>query len=101
MNSRGIEPSAPSSEAGVERIAIVDSQHASRIGLSHYLTGTCGLEIAWTVASAEEALALVEHHEPDLLITEISLPRKDGLALIREILPSHPELKILVHLFHS
>lgn len=86
---------------GAERIAIVDSQHAARLGLAQFLTGTCGLEIAWTVATAEEALVLAERNEPDLLITEIALSGMDGLSMIREILPAHPEIKILVHSLHS
>jgi PAS domain S-box-containing protein len=36
-------------------------------------------------SSADEALAMMEQFEPDVLISDIGMPGKDGLTLIREI----------------
>ena len=84
-----------------ERIAIVDSQASSRIGLSHFIKKIGLWEIAWASATAEEALKKIAESEPDLMILEIQLPGKDGLELIKHLMPLYPQLKILVHSAHS
>lgn len=82
------------------RIAIVDSQPACRIGLSHYIKKLDRWEIAWASSTAEEALDKITNDQPDLLILEIELHGKDGLEFIKHIRPLHPEIRILVHSAH-
>jgi DNA-binding NarL/FixJ family response regulator len=82
------------------RIAIVDSQPSSRIGLSHFIKKIGLWEIAWASATAEEALTKIAEAQPDLMILEIQLPGKDGLELIKHLMPLYPQLKVLVHSAH-
>jgi CheY-like chemotaxis protein len=37
------------------------------------------------VASADEAIAALEREQPDVLISDVNMPRRDGWALIEEI----------------
>ena len=90
---------APSSQK--ERIAIVDSQPSSRIGLSHFIKKIGRWDIAWASATAEEAMEKIAKKEPDLMILEIQLIGKDGLEFIKHLMPLYPNLKILVHSSHS
>jgi len=84
-----------------ETIAIVDSQPSSRIGLSHFIKKINRWEIAWFSATAEEAMKKISTDQPDMMIMEIQLTGKDGLELIKHLLPLYPQLKILVHSSHS
>jgi DNA-binding NarL/FixJ family response regulator len=84
-----------------ERIAIVDSQPSSRIGISHFIKKIGKWEIAWSSATAEEAMDKISKDEPDLMILEIQLIGKDGLEFIKHLMPIYPNLKILVHSAHS
>ena len=84
-----------------ERIAIVDSQPSSRIGVSHFIKKIGRWEIAWSSATAEEAMDKISKDEPDLMILEIQLIGKDGLEFIKHLMPMYPNLKILVHSAHS
>ena len=94
-------PSLLAQKKPKERIAVVDSCPASRIGLSHYIKKLNRWDIAWASASAEEAMEKMGKDKPDLLILEINLLGKDGLEFIKQLLPFYPNLKILVHSSHS
>ena len=84
-----------------DRIAIVDGQPASRIGLSHHIKKIGRWDIAWASATAEEAMEKMEKDYPHLMILEIELHGKDGLEFIKHLRPLYPDLKILVHTNHS
>jgi DNA-binding NarL/FixJ family response regulator len=84
-----------------ERIAIVDSQPSSRIGLSHFIKKIDRWDVIWSSATAEEAMEKMSRNEPDLMILEIQLIGKDGLEFIKCMMPLYPNLKILVHSAHS
>lgn len=83
------------------RVAIVDTQPASRIGLSHYIKKLGRWEVIWASATAEEAVEKMEKDTPHLLVLEIELHGKDGLEFIKHLKPLYPELKILVYSNHS
>lgn len=44
----------------------------------------------------EQAQALLERLRPDILITEVLVPRLDGLHLCRRVKAARPETKVLV-----
>jgi CheY-like chemotaxis protein len=43
----------------------------------------------------QEALMLVEEHKPDLIITDILMPRKEGIETMREVNERAPSTKII------
>ncbi|MGO4528723.1 response regulator [Paenibacillus sp. 2TAF8] len=43
----------------------------------------CGYELCGTATDGEEALELINHVNPDLVVTDIQMPVLDGLGLIR------------------
>jgi len=56
------------------------------------------LEEGFTVLSANdgvEASHLLETHNPDLIITDLLMPEKDGVRLITEARASHPSTAII------
>lgn len=83
------------------RVAVVDTQPASRIGLSHYIKKLGLYDVIWASATAEEAMEKLSKDLPHLLVIEIELHGKDGLEFIKCLRPLYPELKILVYSNHS
>jgi DNA-binding NarL/FixJ family response regulator len=83
------------------RIAIVDSQPACRIGLTHFIKKIGRWDVIWASSTAEEAMDKMAKETPDLLILEIELHGKDGLEFIKHLRPLYPSLKILVHSAHN
>jgi two-component system NtrC family response regulator len=78
----------------VDRILIVDDEKNYLLVLSTLL-GDEGYEVA-AAASGARALHMVEEVEPDLLITDMRMPRMSGLELIKELKERAPDLPVIV-----
>jgi len=78
----------------LDRILIVDDEKNYLLVLSTLLGGE-GYDVV-TAESGARALTLVEAEEPDLLITDMRMPRMSGLELIQEVKKRYPELPVIV-----
>lgn len=68
-------------------ILLVDDDALMRRSLAFHLEQAGYL--TRTAANAEDALAIIRHSPPDLVILDIGLPDKDGLETLREIKSQH------------
>lgn len=53
-----------------------------------------GYEVVPAV-DGEDALTKLQNTKPDLIVTDIIMPKKSGTALIKEVKESHPNMKIV------
>ena len=60
-----------------------------------------GMRVVGLAANGREALRLVEKHEPDVAIIDISLPELNGIEAIQQILHRHPDLKVILLSSHT
>jgi PAS domain S-box-containing protein len=65
------------------KVLVVDDEHDAR-GLIKEVLTQCEAVVV-TAASAEEALEILMKHKPDVMISDIGMPEKDGFQLIREV----------------
>lgn len=83
------------------RMLIVDDHAVVRRGASELLAESfAGVEIA-EAATGEQALELVAHAPVDLVILDLSMPGKGGLATLKELRTAYPRLPIVVLSAHS
>ena len=64
------------------RIAIVDDEEPARLVLREYLTAEPGVEIVAECANGFEAVKAVSEHKPDVMITDIQMPKLDGFEVL-------------------
>ena len=76
------------------RILIADDEESMRHLLSIFLRDH-GYEVR-AVANGEEALKELAAHDYDLILSDVRMPRMDGLALLREVQRREPELTFIV-----
>lgn len=70
----------------LHRAILVDDELFTRKGLIKLIDWEdCGFEIAGEADNGEDALALIERVQPQLVITDIRMPVIDGLELIRRV----------------
>ncbi|MDF2815967.1 MAG: response regulator, partial [Paenibacillus sp.] len=67
-------------------VIIVDDEPIIRIGLRSMLDWeSSGLTLIGEAEDGSEAWRLIEEHSVDLIITDLLMPRMDGLELLRNI----------------
>ena len=79
------------------RIVLVDDDPLVRAGLKLILGGSPDLEVVAEAVDGLDALDVVARERPDLVLMDIRMPRKDGLAATAEILarPDAPRIVVL------
>jgi two-component system response regulator NreC len=83
------------------RIVIAEDHTILREGLRSLLSSSPDLEIVGEAGDGREAVRCVEKLKPDLILTDLSMPRMNGMEAIREIKKQSPKTKILVLTVHK
>ena len=72
-----------------------------REGLARSIEEVGHWEVCGQAASSKEALERIPEVNPDLVTMDISLPDKNGLELIKDLLSRLPKLLIMVYSMHD
>jgi DNA-binding NarL/FixJ family response regulator len=67
------------------RVLLADDQRVVREGLGTLLGLLDGIELVGTAADGEEAVALAERLDPDVVLMDLRMPRVDGIEAIRRL----------------
>jgi len=79
-------------------VLIVDDDHTTIKGLlDHVPWQELGVNQVLTAINGIEALAMIRKQQPDILITDIYMPKMDGLELIEIVAQEFPEIYIVIH----
>ena len=80
--------------AQAERVLIVDDDDATRAGLAE-LVRTWGF-VTDAAANGEEALSLITSFRPSIVVTDMVMPRMDGLSLLKALKDDVDQLKVIL-----
>jgi DNA-binding NarL/FixJ family response regulator len=83
------------------RILVADDHTMVREGIRHVLEQEPGFEVVADVASGEAAVEQAAELRPDVVLLDISMPGKGGLAAANELRQTTPEARILVLSMHD
>jgi len=78
------------------KIIVVDDHHVVRNGLKLFFQEEEGFEVIADFGNGKDALSAVKKNQPDVLITDISMPEMNGIELTKLIMADYPEIKVLV-----
>ena len=89
---------SPAQTEVVARVVIAEDEAIIRLDLKEILT-SAGYEVVGESGRGDEAVRLVQEHQPDLAILDIKMPGLDGLQAARQITSRHQVAVILLTAF--
>ncbi len=79
------------------KLIFVDDEDIVREGISSRIPwGTNGFDLVGTFDNGISALEFIDNHEIDVVLSDISMPRMDGLTLSGRIADAHPRIQVLL-----
>ncbi|MHC4876324.1 MAG: ATP-binding protein [Planctomycetota bacterium] len=76
-------------------VLVVDDSPVDRAIVLRFL-GSYGFQKLNTAVDGAEALAYIEEHQPDLVVTDIQMPVKNGLELVQEVKTRFPAVPVIL-----
>ncbi len=78
------------------RILIVDDHTIVRDGLQALISAEPGMQVVGVGANGEEAVEKARLLQPDVILLDLIMPRKDGVQATAEIKKQNPAARILI-----
>jgi DNA-binding NarL/FixJ family response regulator len=82
------------------KIVIVDDHELIREGLKKVTARESDIEVMGEASNSDELFELLDKHEVDIVVLDISIPGRSGLDIITDIKIQAPNTKILMHTMH-
>ena len=77
-------------------LMIVDDHPMVREGLEAMLESEEGFSVVALAKNGEEAVALAQEKRPDIVLSDIRMPKMDGLTLLEHLRKALPDVKVLL-----
>jgi DNA-binding NarL/FixJ family response regulator len=77
------------------KVVMADDHEIFRDGFKLTLGRSKNIELVALAADGFELIRLVREHKPHVVITDIKMPRKDGIEATREILRQFPHIGVI------
>src|ERR1700752_388026 len=78
------------------RVILADDHPVVRDGLAAMVNQQADMEVVAEAGDGDEAIALYEQHRPDVLVLDLRMPKRDGVAVVQRLLEINPKACILI-----
>lgn len=78
------------------RLVLADDHPIVLDGLDNLFRLEPDLEVVARCMNGEECIGAVRRHQPDILVLDIRMPRKDGLTVLRELRREKQSVKVVL-----
>jgi DNA-binding NarL/FixJ family response regulator len=86
---------------GKTKVVIVEDHKLFREGLKSLLSEKDDLVVVGEAGDGIEAIRAVKKCRPDLLLLDLSMPKMNGISVMKEIKSQFPEIKIMALTIHE
>lgn len=83
-----------------KRVLIVDDHPLMRESVAAWIARAPDLEVCGLAASAAAALHDVQTTQPHIVVTDLDMPDRSGMELLKDLLKLQPHLPVLVLSMH-
>ncbi len=101
MLSAAPEQHVPARMSATLSLMLVDDHAILREGLRALLELEPDFNVVGEAASVDEAMAMATRLQPDVVLTDIGMPGRSGLALVRELRAVCPSVRVVLLTAHA
>jgi DNA-binding NarL/FixJ family response regulator len=83
------------------KVVIVEDHRLFREGLKSMLAEKTEFEVVGEAGDGVEAITCIRRRKPNLVLLDLSMPKMNGISVMREIKSQFPEIKILALTIHE
>ena len=85
----------------MKRIVLIDDHHLVRAGLRSLIECIPGYGVVAEGSDGSEVMELLARERPDVLITDIAMPRVSGLEILPSVRETYPDMPVVVLSMHA
>lgn len=78
------------------RVILADDHPVVRDGLANMVNQQADMQVVAEAGDGEEAINLYELHQPDVMVLDLRMPKRDGVAVVQHVLEAHPKARLLI-----
>jgi len=83
------------------KVVLVDDHHIVLDGLESLLQQEPEFLVMASLRSGEEVLDFLKNHQPNILLTDFTLPGISGIDFVRQVRKLYPQVKVIVLSMHD
>src|SRR5438477_10902603 len=68
------------------RVILADDHPVVRDGLAAIVNQQADMEVLVEAGDGDEAITLYEQHRPDVMVLDLRMPKRDGVAVVQRVL---------------
>jgi DNA-binding NarL/FixJ family response regulator len=78
------------------RVLLADDHVLVRQGIRQFIEEESDMEVIAEADDGDQALRLVQEHQPDVAVLDIHMPKVTGIEATRRIRERHPQVRVLI-----
>ena len=78
------------------RILLADDHNVLRQGMAQAISSQSDMLVVAQAANGREAVALVQQHQPDIVLLDVNMPELNGLEAAQQILARQPQIGVII-----
>src|SRR5882757_834584 len=78
------------------RVILADDHPVVRDGLAAIVNQQSDMHVVAEAGDGEEAITLFEQHNPDVMVLDLRMPKRDGVAVVQYVMEKHPKARLLI-----
>jgi two-component system, NarL family, response regulator len=78
------------------RVVLADDHPVVRNGLAAIVDQQADMEVVAEAGDGDEAVALYRRFRPDVMVLDLRMPKRDGVAVVQEVMELNPKARLLI-----
>lgn len=78
------------------RVILADDHPVVRDGLANMVNQQPDMQVVAEAGDGEQAIAMYAAHQPDVMVLDLRMPKRDGVEVVQQVLDTYPKARLLI-----